>query len=436
MYKTQNDLGFGVIMFLVLAALGCWLITLTKNHQQTRHHQIKLFLIAMGVRFLAALAIYEFGLVSIVGDEDSSGVFMGGYYASMWQRQGLSLIDLPSAWVPAFSSHHQGYYYLIGTMTFLTGSNGRLPAAAMNCFFGAMTVVFAYRIARTLFSNWSAVRVGWLVCFFPSMIIWSCQTLKEPVVILLETVALYACVQLKQTGFGVKYILTCGAAMLLLYPFRFYAAVVTAMAVAVTFILPEIGKRATSTIAAGIAVAALVIPLAVSSGMMARSQAEIERLDIERIQKFRRDVAKGQGSGVETNFDMKTTSGFVAGTAVGAAHLLLAPFPWQLGGGSMRMIMSLPEIVVWWWLVFVGLIPGMVYAVKNKLIQIMPALIFIGALGLLYSMMFGNVGLIFRQRAQLLPWLLIFAVVGLEMRELKKILRRQPVMEAQRYAKS
>jgi hypothetical protein len=40
-------------------------------------------------------------------------------------------------------------------------------------------------------------------------------------------------------------------------------------------------------------------------------------------------------------------------------------------------------------------------------------------------MMFGNVGLIFRQRAQLLPWLLIIAVVGLEQRTLQKWLKRR-----------
>ena len=41
------------------------------------------------------------------------------------------------------------------------------------------------------------------------------------------------------------------------------------------------------------------------------------------------------------------------------------------------------------------------------------------------SMMFGNVGLIFRQRAQLLPWLLIIAVVGLEQRALQKWIKRR-----------
>lgn len=58
-------------------------------------------------------------------------------------------------------------------------------------------------------------------------------------------------------------------------------------------------------------------------------------------------------------------------------------------------------------------------------------LFFILGLGVLYSMMFGNVGLIFRQRAQLLPWLLIIAVVGLEQRALQKLLKRRAKVESQ-----
>jgi hypothetical protein len=327
----------------------------------------------------------------------------------------------------AYQGHHEGYYHLIAAMFYITDAPYRLPAAALNCFFGAMTVVFAYRIARSLFSQWTATRVGWLTCFFPSMIIWSAQTLKEPVVIFLETVALYACVHLKISGFTVRYVLLCAASVLLLYPFRFYAAFLAAMAAALSLILPQIGKGA-SSFKSAIAVAALVIPLAVSSGLIARSEAEFERFDLEKIQKFRENVSDGTGSGVRSGYDIRTSSGLLIGTTIGAAHLLLAPFPWQLGGGSLRMLLTLPELVVWWWLVFAGLGFGVYYAVRNKLMESMPLIIFILGLGLLYSMMFGNVGLIFRQRAQLLPWLLIFAVVGLEQRAIKKLFKgRTPV---------
>jgi hypothetical protein len=252
------------------------------------------------------------------------------------------------------------------------------------------------------------------------MIIWSCQTLKEPVVIFMETVALYSCVRLKQAGFDLKYILLCIIAMFMLYPFRFYASLVTGLAVFMTFVLPEIGQRAGSTKIAGILIVLLVVPIAISSGLMARSESQIEQFDIERIQQFRSDVARGQGSGVESDFDMQTTSGFTLAAVVGALHLLLAPFPWQLGG-SLRLVFTFPEMLIWWWMFFAGFLPGIWYAMKHRLIEVMPALVFIGVLGFLYSITFGNVGLVFRQRAQILPWLLIFTVVGLEMRKLKKL---------------
>jgi hypothetical protein len=64
------------------------------------------------------------------------------------------------------------------------------------------------------------------------------------------------------------------------------------------------------------------------------------------------------------------------------------------------------------------------YAIKNRFGELQPYLFFIAGLGLLYSMMFGNVGLIVRQRAQLLPMLLVFAFVGLEQKKLQKLLKR------------
>jgi hypothetical protein len=124
-----------------------------------------------------------------------------------------------------------------------------------------------------------------------------------------------------------------------------------------------------------------------------------------------------------------TPGGLVIGTAIGAAHLLLAPFPWELGGASLRMALTLPELLFWWWLVFVGVIPGLRYAIRHRLSDVSAMLLLILGFGLLYSMMFGNVGIIFRQRAQLLPWLLIFAAVGLEQRALlrRQALGRRPI---------
>src|SRR5207248_4980699 len=147
------------------------------------------------------------------------------------------------------------------------------------------------------------------------------------------------------------------------------------------------------------------------------------------------DSAGSTNSGVETGQDVRTASGLTMQTAIGAAHLLLAPFPWQMGG-SVRMLMTLPELIYWWWLVFAGLIPGVRIAVKYRFGDVLPMLVLIIGFGLLYSVMFSNVGLIFRQRAQLLPYLLILASVGLEQRELRRLAAREALDRARQWTAS
>lgn len=419
MEDSTNNLSAGIFLFVILLLTGIFLITFTKNHYYTKNFQIKLFIYAIGIRFISSLFIYEFGLSSIIGDEDSSGYFIGRFYGGTWIGHDYSILDLPSLWIPAFSEHHRGYYYLVGTLYFVTGWVGRLPPAALNCFFGAMTVVLTYRIASSLFSDWTSVRVAWLVCFIPSLIIWSCQTLKEPVVIFLETLALYSCLRLRLNGFNVKYVILSVLAIFILYPFRFYASLVAAIAIFATILLPEIGKRSKSTWITLPILLLFTLPLAISTGMIARTEAQIEEYDLKRVQQFRSDISVGQGSGVTTDYNLSTSSGFTIATITGALHLLLAPFPWQLRG-SLRMIFTLPEMLFWWWLVVFGLVPGAKYIFKYRVLDTLPLIVFIGLLGFLYSITFGNVGLVYRQRAQILPWLIIFAVVGLEYKRVIK----------------
>jgi hypothetical protein len=172
----------------------------------------------------------------------------------------------------------------------------------------------------------------------------------------------------------------------------------------------------------GLAIIALLGPILFGSGLFAAHEAAAERFDIETVQKFRENVSRGgkiqgAGSGV-TTADIRTSEGFISGVGLGAIHLLLAPFPWQLT--STRALFTLPEVVYWWYLFFWGVIPGLMYTLRHRLRDITVLLLFILGFGLLYSMMFGNVGLVVRQRAQLLPWLLIFAGVGLERRKLRR----------------
>jgi len=74
-------------------------------------------------------------------------------------------------------------------------------------------------------------------------------------------------------------------------------------------------------------------------------------------------------------------------------------------------------------------LPGLRLSLRTRLLEILPMLFFIAGLGTLYSIIFSNVGLAYRYRAQLLPWLLIFAMVGLEQRTLRQLAVKRALTE-------
>jgi len=78
---------------------------------------------------------------------------------------------------------------------------------------------------------------------------------------------------------------------------------------------------------------------------------------------------------------------------------------------SLRQSLTLPEMIVWW-LSFPLLVLGLWFAIKYRLRQVTPIVLFTTMLTLAYSLFQGNVGTAYRQRSQLLVFYFIFVAVG------------------------
>src|SRR5271157_1147340 len=417
-----TDVFSGTTAFLLLALLGCLLLLVTRNHRSGLRGQCILFLCAFAIRFLLSVSLYGTALHTVVvGDGDDNGWAGGQAIIAGWEYQGLGLLDLPAALLDAFKGNHRGYFYVLAVYFTFLRIPSQLSAAALSCCAGAMTAVFAYRLARSIASDWVAWRVGWWTCLFPVMIIWSAQTIKEPFVILLEVLALYACIQLRITKFALRHILLCGVCMVILATMRFYAAYLVGLVILISLALPHLGRRSFS-VGAAIGVVAIAIPLLYSVGALDKDTEAAGEWDLQRADQFRQGMARTADSGVETDFDTQTTRGLGLMTVFGGVHLLLAPFPWQLGAGSVRMALTAPEMAVWWYMFFALVLPGLKHAIRRRFGDVMPLLLFLLLLSGVYSLTFGNVGTAYRQRAQLMPYLLIFAAMRLEQWKLPRTL--------------
>src|SRR5262249_15595670 len=133
--------------------------------------------------------------------------------------------------------------------------------------------------------------------------------------------------------------LTC---IVLLIPFRFYAAYLAAAAIVASSLFPASGRGGFNIGAKLGAVA--ICGFFATTGVLAHHESQYRGWDLEHLQDVRSYTARTTGSGFNADLDVQTPGGFGLSLLIGAAHLLLAPFPWQLASGSARMLMVAPEM--------------------------------------------------------------------------------------------
>ncbi len=423
----DSDLVSALPLFLVLGVIGVTVLLLTRGDRG--RGEMALFLTAFAIRFAASLAIYEGGLVEVIGDEDAQEWINGWTVKRYWELYQVGIFGLPSVLLDAYDSYNRGYMYFLAAVYYIWdfADPGRLVGCVVNGFAGAMTAVLVYRAAHELFDRRVAMLSGWLACLFPSLIIWSAQTIKEPIVILLQTLVVYVCLRLFRTRVILAYLLLATITIALLVPFRFYGAYLAAGIVAFSVFLrfarnASAGNRRAMT-SAGIGAALLV--MAVVAVVFAERETTF---DLDYFTRIKAYSATAGGSSVEQPFDTDTPAGFALATVFGVLHVLFAPLPWQWTGGTGRLMFTIPEVLAWWGMFFAGVWPGLRRALRERFVEIQPVLLFLLVFGLLYGSSFGNVGLAYRHRAQLLPWLLILAAAGLE-----EWWRRRKASAASRY---
>jgi 4-amino-4-deoxy-L-arabinose transferase-like glycosyltransferase len=323
-----------------------------------------------------------------------------------------------------------GMLYLVAIVYQFVGEN-RFAIQLINASVGAAAAVAIYYSAQTLFSNTRVSRVAAiLVAFFPSLILWSSQALKDGLIILALALAILATLRLmeKVTASWVVVLAGCLFALLSL---RFYIFYMMTAAVVGSFILGSktmnrrsVSERFVSSGAIGLACTWL--------GVLRAAGTQFQRFgDLAVIQQSRIDQANA-GSGFGKDVDVSTTEGALTAIPIGLVYLLFAPFPWDIA--TLRQSITLPEMLIWW-ASFPLLVLGLWYALRHRLRQVAPVVIFTTMLTLVYSVFQGNVGTAYRQRSQLLIFYFIFvAVGGVLLKEKSEDKRRQAQLAKQELA--
>lgn len=407
---SAYDAGQAVLVWLVPAFVVGYFIY---HGKEERSFLLQLFAWALLVRILVSTAIFIYNAQEFFGGDAITYDFYG--YAQMKAWQGDSYFQTLSNHFAEGQASAWGMVKMVGVVYSLIGRN-TLAIQFLNSVIGAATAVLVFACAKQVYQNTRVAKIAAVcVAFFPSLVLWSAQGLKDAPIVFVLVLAILASLRLNEK-FSAKYAVILIVALFSILSLRFYVFYMMVVAIGGSFIL-GMQKITPTNFARQFVVLVLVGVSLTYLGVTRMANAQFARFgNLEAVQRSRSDLARA-GSGFGQEVDVSTTEGAISTIPIGLIYLLFAPFPWQLV--SLRQSITLPEMVIWW-LSFPLLVLGIWYSIKYKLRQIAPILIFTSMLSLAYSVFQGNVGTAYRQRAQLLVFYFVFVAVGLVLLKEKK----------------
>jgi hypothetical protein len=368
---------------------------------------LNLFLAAIILRMLLSTAIFVFRGQDFFGGDAMTYDFYGMAQLQGWFGDGYAQ-SMANRFVLRGRGSGWGMVYLVAAVYGIVGRN-MLAVQLVNSVLGAATAVVLFLCAHHVFNNLRVARLtGLAVAFYPSLVLWSSQGLKDGPIVFFLALTILATLKLGEK-FTLRYIVVLICSLFSLLSLRFYVFYMICLAIAGAFVIGMQKLTAASFFRQILALSLLGVALTYL-GVTRSAGIQFERYgNLEEVQRSRLDAARSAESGFGKDVDVSDASGVLSTIPMGMIYLLFAPFPWQVV--SLRQSITLPEMIIWW-TSFPMLVLGLWFSIRYRLRMISPILIFTVLLSLAYSVFQGNVGTAYRQRAQLLIFYFIFVAVG------------------------
>jgi len=358
---------------------------------------------AFAVRAASSVALHATGWWEYLGGDEQTFDSNGQVFAR-WLA-GDSPYMLRSRFL---GSHEVGYFYLVGSAYYVFGVTKAVPLF-LTCVVGAATVYPVHALAAHLGGRVAARRAAHLVAWFPSLVLWSSLMVRDSMVLFFLAAALLAAYHLRRR-FSVPRLaalLVCLAAVATL---RTYIFLLVSVSLAASLVLGQ--RNVFRALATGGLLMLAVVAAFQSTGV---GTSEMERANLEFLHRQRVLNAMGTtiAGSMGTDVDISTPTAALTYLPVGLAYFYFSPFPWQIG--SPRQVLALVDLLVWY-SILPSVFAGFASLVRRRLRAILPLLLVVIGISVLYALVEGNIGIIFRHRAQIIVPLCAVAGVGLAMR--------------------
>lgn len=304
-----------------------------------------------------------------------------------------------------FPGEPVGYYWIVAVLYSIFGAWSLLPKL-LNALVGAFTVKLVFDLTlRVTADEPTSLRAAKYVAYFPSLVLWSVLNIRDCWVVLLIVLICRQAMKVQDRP-TVGSLVLLGLAVYALTKFRAYILWAVTLPILVSFLVRQRTNLLRNTML-GMLVAGAIIYSDASAGRERRMRF----IDFEELDRSRRWSSTAAQSGFAQDVDISTPGKALAFLPIGLAYFLLAPFPWAIG--SFRQGFALPEMLFFYTLL-PALLRGAFLLVRRHTSSSLMIVLLTASITFGYAVGQGNVGTIYRHRAQILPCLLMIAAVGVE----------------------
>jgi hypothetical protein len=361
----------------------------------------RLVLWAFVIRAIVAIALDSTGYASALAPDETTYASNGWYLSLYWAGE---VFFLPARLTIAGTP--KGYFYVNGALFWLFGQT-QIPIKLLNAFLGAFAGRYVYLLARGLYGPAVAKRATTFFLFFPSMILWSSVNIRDIwMILLILVVAWRSYVLLNQ--YSTKALVQLIGAIFLVSLFRDHLLVAIAAPPVLALMIGRRGNLGRKLVVSLLLGGALIALL----GQGSASEAIESKMSFDALAATRRNLATG-ASVFQEGASVSTPSQAIAFLPVGLAYFFWSPFPWQIT--SLLKALSSPEMLGIYYLT-PAMIRGLLWTIRFRLRESLQVLLVTGLMTLTYTLGEGNVGTLYRHRAQTTAFYLMFAAVGIEVR--------------------
>ena len=377
---------------------------------------IPLVAVASGVHLAIALAVHMFapgfGGGFVTGDDANY------FHVSAQTARALQGLPVDPSYEqarlnPAYAYELGSYVYLETSLFRVFGPDVRIPLL-LNGALAVVTVIFVYAGAERIFGRRPALFAAAVVGFYPSLILWSALNLRDPLIVAIATIAVWAMISFAAKPGPVTLVLPFLAAAELV-ELRGYAGAIIAFA-AVLSIIIALSRSRRSLVAVVIVSVALLV---VVQRLSAFGGDNFDQVLVS-FENARASLRAGANTAIDPPTQSPDTPVLVRTLSYlpfGVAYAIFAPVPLVAPRAQERL--AAPEMIVWY-LLCIGTVVTLWHERRHWRLLAPPAFTSVGLL-LALALGEGSVGDLFRHRAMVVPFVaLLGAPVALRVHDRRR----------------